>query len=325
MHVEGLSPENARAALLEDIGRLPDDELLALAYSFSHSEARLRVYLELFRQRSGERAQFAACLICFDLAQRGDVAMAAQFAYLRGTLWQLGQTPDMAAHLVGDHAYLCALWQRCSQALADLEGPASHDAPGVAEAYGILRAADAPLAGALDLLTDDDLSAEALQVDEEAMWQSYVRACEQFFGNGTSQASYDGSMGFRLRGHHGQARAQAFSMALEQGEQFVPPAKGMRPLLLLTWGLSLKPRGLLGQPNKRRQHLLCAGLWAFLEAGPQVAQVAEVMGPLYAEPDAWPQIAALLGQYQQFVAARPQGAMAPQKAIESFVTEVMAH
>jgi hypothetical protein len=251
--------------------------------------------------------------------------MAAQFAYLRGTLWQLGQTPNMVAHLVGQHAYLSALWQQCAQALQDLEGPASHDAPGVAEAYGLLRPLDAPLAGSLDLLTDDDLSAETLEVDEEAMWRSYVRACEQFFGSGVAQASYDGSMGFRLRGHHGQARAQAFSQALEQCEKFVPPAKGMRPLLLLTWGLSLKPRGLLGQPNKRRQHLLSAGLQAFLLAGPEVAQVAEVMGPLYAEADAWPQIAALLGQYQQFVAARPEGTLGQEQAIEAFVTGFMPH
>jgi hypothetical protein len=132
-------------------------------------------------------------------------------------------------------------------------------------------------------------------------------------------------MGFRLRGHHGQARAQAFSQALEQCEKFVPPAKGMRPLLLLTWGLSLKPRGLLGQPNKRRQHLLSAGLQAFLLAGPEVAQVAEVMGPLYAEADAWPQIAALLGQYQQFVAARPEGTLGQEQAIEAFVTGFMPH
>ncbi len=329
------SPEqtiaNLRAVWLKDVGSLPDDELLALAYAFSHSSDRLRVYLELFRGRVGERAQFAASLICFDLAQKGDGAMAAQFAFLRGTLQALSSNENLVAHLVGDQAYLCALWAQCSQTLADAEAASGHDGAGVAEELGVLRAEDAPIAGSLNLLTDDDLDPTALQVDEEAMWRSYVIACEQFFGSGAQMASYDGSMGFRMRNHHGQARAQAFDLALEHCQSFVPPARGMRPLLLMAWGLSLKARGLLGQPNKRRHHLLTQGLQAFVQAKDEVAQVAQVLGPLYAVLDTWPNIAMLLAQYAQYLRQHGQkfvGTNGPlsvdhDRCTEAFVSQVL--
>lgn len=295
------SSSSLHASWLEDVALLPDDELLALAYTFSHSAARLRVYLELFRARMGERAQFAACLICFDLAQKGDPQMASQFAFLQGTLVSLSRNKEWVQQLVGDQGYLYALWTQCSQSLTHVSEPLAHDAPGVAESYGILRPTDAPVVGHLQLLGDDDLDAETLEVDEQAMWSSYVQACEQFFGSGARVTTYDGSMGFRLRGHHGQARAQAFDVALEHCQKFVAPARGMRPLLLLAWGLSLKARGLLGQPNKRRQHLITQGLTAFVLAAKDVAQVAQVLGPLYADADVWPGIAELLAQYNRFV------------------------
>jgi diadenosine tetraphosphatase ApaH/serine/threonine PP2A family protein phosphatase len=309
----------ARAAHLADIGQLPDDDLLALAYTFSHNEARLRVYLEVFRGRTGSRAQFAACLICFDLAQRGDAAMGAQFGYLRGTLEALSADEALVGQLVGTHSYLCDLWARCASALRHAPSAAGHDAPGSAELLGYLRAQDAPLAGAIDLLTDDDLDPQALEVDREAMWQNYVRGCEEFFGSGINQAIYDSSMGFHLRGHHGQARAQAFDHVLEHCQEFVAPAKGMRPLLLLCWGLSLKPRGLLGQANRRRQHLLQAGIEAFIDAGEATRDVAAVLSPLYAEPDAWRQISQLLGQYQQYAALQPKANMPKHQHVEAFV------
>lgn len=318
-----------RAAWLQDVGSLPDDDLLALAYSFAHSAERLRIYLELFRGRAGLRAQFAACLICFDLAQKGDAAMAAQFAFLQGTLMDLAKNQNLASELVGQHAYLCALWAQCHEALKQSSTPEAQDAPGTAEAFGFLRAQDAPLAGSIDLLTDDDLSPEALEVDEAAMWRVYVQGCEQFFGAGAHLATYDGSMGFRLRGHHGQARAHSFDLALEHCQRFVAPARGMRPLLLMAWGLSLKSRGLLGQPNKRRQHLLIEGLMGFVQATPEVTQVAQVMGPLYADVDTWPQIAMFVAQYAQYLREwRRESKDRPldyRATIETFVTDVMPH
>jgi hypothetical protein len=284
------------AHLMNAIGSLPDDELLALAYTFSQNEMRLRVYLELFRSRSGERAQFAASLLCFDLARRGDAAMGVQFGYLRGTLQALRADPQWVMHLMGDHAYLCEVWGQCASVL-DQQNDAAMDAPGAAEAWGFLRADDAPIAGSLALLNDEDVAPEALEVDYETMWRSYVAGCDQFFGGGAGKMVYDGSMGFRMRGHHGQARAQAFLNVLDGCYQFVTPAKGMRPLLLLSWGLSLKTRGLLGQANKRRHHLLGEGLQAFAQAGPHVAEVAAVLGPLYADPGTWESIAALVTGY----------------------------
>lgn len=325
-----MGPQNkfvadAQAAYLQDIGQLPDDDLLALAYTFSHNQSRLRVYLELFRGRTGLRAQFAACLICFDLAQRGDAVMGGQFAYLRGTLLQLSLADNMVAHLVGNHSYLCELWAQCATVLRQEDTPVSHDAPGVAESFGFLRAQDAPLAGALDLLTDDDIDPSALEVDHEAMWKDYVRGCEDFFGSGINQAIYDSSMGFHLRGHHGQARAQSFDQVLERCQEFVAPAKGMRPLLLLTWGLSLKPRGLLGQPNKRRQHLLKVGIETFMMAGQTVHDVALVLSPLYAEPDAWRQISQLLGLYQQYSCLHPCDKTSRSEHLEEFIVSFVPH
>ena len=283
---------------ISEVGNLPDDELLALAYSFAQNPQRLRHYLELFRTRAGARAQLAACLLCYDLARRGDSAMGAQFGYLQSTLLALSKDETLVAHLLGDHAYLCETWSQCKAFLATNGSEASQDAPGEAESWGHLRAADAPLAGELNLLSDLDVPELDTHVDMEAMWQTYVRGCEAFFGSGIERASYDSSMGFKLRGHHGQARAQAFLQVLDSCEKFVAPARGIRPLLLLAWGLSLKPRGLLGQPNKRRQHLLTQGLEALIASGAEMAEVAHVMGPLYADATTWRDIVDLsLGYY----------------------------
>ena len=308
-----------RADLLADIEALPDDELLALAYSFSQSDARLRLYLQLFRARTGERAQLAACLLCFDLAQRGDAAMAAQFGFLRGTLQALARVEAMVSRLTGGHAYLCQVWAQCAAMLGDAHDAVSHEAPGVAEAWGFLRADDTPIAGAFALLDDSDLPAASLEVDVAQMWAIYVAGCTAFFGSGGATPSYDGSLGFRLGGVHGQARAQTFLNALDQCVEFVPPARGMRPLLLLAWGLSLRGRGLLGQINRRRQHLLAAGIVAFAQAQGTSASVAGALGPLYSDAGTWSRIAEFLLHNVQWSQNAPQHDSKNQAHAEAYV------
>ena len=303
-----------QASLLAGIEALPDDDLLALAYTFGQNEERLRVYLQLFRRRTGERAQLAACLLCFDLARRGDAAMAAQFAYLRGTLQALAGDEALVTKLTGQHAYLCQVWAHCMAMLDNGQGAVSHEAPGAAEAWGYLRAGDA-----LDLLTDDDLPAARLEVNVADMWAIYVAGCAAFFGSSGAPLTYDSSMGFRMGGVHGQARAQAFLSALDQCYEFVPPARGMRPLVLLAWGLSLRGRGLLGQINRRRQHLLAAGLVAFAAANTCTASVAGVLGPLYSDANTWARMAAFLRDYVRWYKAAPQHDLSDQAQAEAYV------
>lgn len=304
--MSSIDAQGPREQLLAGLRALADDDLLALAYAFAHSPGRLRLYLEVFRARTGARAQLAASLICYDLAAHGDAAMGEQFAYLRGTIESLMGDQALVGSLMGDNPYLRTLWGQCTAALA--QSAHADEPPELTPAY--LTTGEAPLAGSLQLLQDDDLPEAALQVDVEALWQRYIGGCAAFFGGGPGQARYDAALGFRLGGTDGQARAEAFLQVLEACREHVRPARGMRPLLLLAWGQALRPRNFFGQLNRRREALLASGLRAYAEAHLDVATVADVLGPLSADAHVWPRMAALL---QAFVVWRgdPRHAGAP--------------
>lgn len=65
------SPEAVKA-LREAAAALDVEDLVDLCYASDPDPLRVNIYLEGLRGRAGEKAQIAACLLCFDLARRGD-------------------------------------------------------------------------------------------------------------------------------------------------------------------------------------------------------------------------------------------------------------
>src|SRR5262249_1928670 len=108
-----------REALLAELRGLETPELLALCLRFRRAPERLALYPSVLRGRSGERAQFAACLVCFDLARQGNAAAQMEFAGLTPTVRALATSTSLLSELLRDDPYLSSIWDDCRAALAE--------------------------------------------------------------------------------------------------------------------------------------------------------------------------------------------------------------
>ena len=204
MAEEILSPE---ARLLEEVQSLGVEDILALCYAFQHRPERPRLYLDILRKRGGERAQFACCLLCFDLARQGDPIFQKEFAYLADTVRALSTNLVLVSALVGSDPYLRFLWELC-QAQLELADPR----------FAVEPAAEATPVEAIEveLLSDDDFSPDfGISIDERAIHQEFEEAVEAFLGSEIDMPIYDPEAGFRLRHDRDVERIERFLRALD--------------------------------------------------------------------------------------------------------------
>lgn len=284
--------------LRQEIAGLPVDEILALCYAFSQRLDRLRLYLDVLRKRGGERAQFAACLICFDLARQGDRICQTEFAFLADTMRSLAAKGDMVATLVSSDPYLSFLWELCS---AQIE---SQDPRFDAEPLGTAPTEFATL----NLLSDDDFGEFGVNIDEAAAWMSFDEAVEDFLGGEVGMAVYDPDSGFRLNSSRDVVRVERFVRELDSLCDLVPLSRGYRALVLLFYGTHIRSKSLFGGVNPRKQELLQAGLAEFMRSGPAFWEIAGVLSPLHMAPDAWDKISEVLIDYMQWLNGDPHKA-----------------
>ena len=107
------------AALREATAALDVDDLVDLCYASASDALRVSIYLEGLRGRSGEKAQVAACLLCFDLARRGDERRENELQLLLPTLDELiardtrGEA-TVARELAAISVTVAALWAELS-------------------------------------------------------------------------------------------------------------------------------------------------------------------------------------------------------------------
>src|SRR5687768_6306091 len=106
-----------REALLAELAGLDTPDLLALCLRFGRSPERLGLYLSVLRSRSGERAQFAACLVCYDLGRQGVASAQAEFEALAPSVRGLADRAELTAELLRDDPYLTPIWLACKEAL----------------------------------------------------------------------------------------------------------------------------------------------------------------------------------------------------------------
>jgi len=81
----------AIVALREAAAALDVIDVVDLCYAMHADELRVSIYLESLRGRGGEAAQVAACLLCFDLARRGDERRMTEVSFLLPAIDELIQ------------------------------------------------------------------------------------------------------------------------------------------------------------------------------------------------------------------------------------------
>jgi hypothetical protein len=297
--------------LRQDLAGLADDDILALCYAFKSKTARLRLYLDVMRRRGGQRAQFASCLICFDLARQGDASFQREFLFLADTVRQLAQDKKLVETLIGTDDYLRFIWELCQASLDQMNASR-------AEFGGEVPVADETLAtqafapddhqedlGSIELLDDADFDDFGIATDDATLWRRFDDAVEAFLGGVVGMPVYDVDAGFRVKNNRDIERIERFLHELESLRELVPPARGFRALALLFFGTSMRSKGLFGGINERKQELLREGVQEFVVSGLDVWEIAGVLGPMHAAPDVWPRIAEVLLDYVRWMAQFP--------------------
>lgn len=299
--------------LRTEVAGLDVDDILALCYAFQHRTERLALYLDVLRRRVGERAQFASTLVCFDLARHGNSSFQREFVYLSDTMRQLAGDGELAAALIAGDPYLSFVWELCQASLDELDPRFWHDA-------GHSMEWDARQLATLELLDEADFEDIAFQfeVDEVELWERFDEAVEQFLGSVMGVPVYNPTAGFRLRDRVDVERVEAFLQELDSLREVVPLARGYRALALLFYGAHMRSRSLFAAANQRKQSLLREGLREFLRSGPMVWQVASVCGALHADPEVWPRIAELLGDFSAWLMQQQPAHAAQHSPVDAY-------
>ncbi len=266
-------PPPPRAAN-EDVGRdelraelraLETPELLALCARFARDPARLAFYLTLFRARSGERAQFAACLVCFDIARQGSLSAQREFHALSPTMTAIAADPAVVADLLGGDAYLQAKWAVCQDALRRTD---SRDT--------LLEPVDeVEIVGELDLLSREaidlgDIEARLDASPEERAGrdrEEFLRILAAQLGGNLEQGQLSSGEGFAVDSRAELDRFERFVAEAASRSEHVPIAAGMACLGNLYLAAHLRRSSFFGGANPRRIAAVQSGLGALARAG----------------------------------------------------------
>jgi hypothetical protein len=307
-HELSVSSDVTEQTLRDAIAALADDEILALCYALKGSVPRLRLYADVLRQRGGSRAQFASCLICFDLARQGEESSQREFEMLAASMRTLCEKGDLVETLVGSDPYLTFIWELCQGALQQTD-------PLLAEggmALGLSPPAPLPQEGLteLNLLDDTDFVDFRLASDDATLLRRFDDAVDVFIGAVAGIPMYERDKGFRLHNSRDVQRYETFLQALTSLREAVPAARAYRALVLLHYGSSLRSRTLFGGINQKKQAMLRDGVLEFMQAGAAMWQIVGVMGPLHSDPGLWEKLSTLLLDFAQWAKQSPEAALA---------------
>ena len=289
----------AEDQLLSEVAGLAVEEILALCYAFKASTPRLRLYSNALRRRGGERAQFASCLICFDLARQGDETAQLEFRFLSDTMRGLATDTALVQSLVGTDDYLVFVWELCQGQLSEMDPRFD------ASTEPLALETNAPVAE-VALLSDDDFEDFVISVDDARMWRRFDEAVEAFLGGTVGVPVYDPTSGFRLQNGRDVARVEKFLQELESLREYIPMSRGFRALTLIFYGTHMRSRSVFGTINGKKQAVLRDGIDEFVQSGPAVWEVIGVLGPLHAPEDVLERFNDLLTDYIVWIAEKPE-------------------
>ena len=306
--------QEAINALLQEAKGLPVEDILDICYTFSHDPVRLEVYLNVLRQKGSAKAQTASCLICYDLARKGNTHFEMEFHALIPVIQEYLENdspglPRLIDSLVGESEYLQELLRDVEETLAFLDpreqtGPAFSDNPDGIEDIEI------------DLLEEGDFAPDDLQfLDDDAyiQRQAWQNAFAEFLGPGGLEKALFASeqTGFYAdsKGQMNKVKNLAREAAAVRDE--VPEAKELLPLADLFLAGHMRARNLFGRPNRERLAKLESGLEHFTALDkPPSDLISWLLSPT-ATAYAWDKVAEILLDYIAFLGHIKDSANAP--------------
>lgn len=296
---------DAVAALKEAASALDVEELLALCYAFQADPLRLFVYLDVLRKKGGQKAQAAACLVCFDLARQGEASCESEFLALVPVMRDFAQGAAGARPidaLIGDSPYLRRLFGDLEQLLAGMDPRWDH---GTAEV--VIDVEQDVLE--IELLDEDDLlDVDLGGLDEVAQQKEELRArwheaLERFFGVDIgirSMFQVGGNtlsvFGFFAESKGDVARVEALRDHARSYADAVPEAAEMLPLVELFLASHTRAKNLFGRRSRTRDALLAAALEHFTALDRPPASGAWFTPPT-STPASWEKLAEILLDY----------------------------
>lgn len=250
-----------REKLRRSLESLDTADLLALGARLSRYTERLVLYLEVLRGRPGQRAQLAACLICFDLARQGHETALRDFFALIPTLHALAEEPGLASELIGDDEHLTGLWKDCQSAIA-ADDPRESDS----------LDASAEILGEIDLVSDLDVDIDLVQLLDDSRQEEYGRAFAAIVARKLGYDVENGvvpvTTGLGVGTSKEIDELEAFLRDAALFAESVPLARGLTSLGQLYLAVHLRRHRLFGQANPRRMEALRAGLLALPKEDP---------------------------------------------------------
>lgn len=292
----------AIAALRESAAALDVEDLVDLCYATEPDELRVNIYLEALRGRAGEKAQVAACLLCFDLARRGDERKAQELQLLLPTLDALtarddvGEAPAVRA-LTGQGEVIEGLWrdlvsharQRDRRADADAIEIDIDDVGGFVEVDLFDADEFAELAvGLAEIELTLDLDDEVFLAFDEGLNKLIPPLPSNLF---SAETADDLERLERIREH-----CQSFAGKL-------PIAAELLALTQLFVATHTRSHGLFLRRNKKRDRALADGLAALLALpAPPAEGIGWFIGGDLpgSDADAWPRMAEVLLELIRF-------------------------
>lgn len=299
-----------RDELRSELRALETPELLALCSRFRRDPERLAFYLRLFRARPGPRAQFAACLVCFDIARQGVEASQREFYALAPTMSAIAADARVIHDLLSDDPYLKAIWSDCRVALSRADPRDAHEAP----------QARAALVGEVDLLSEEEIDLADLEPEDGAAAEEraqreradFARLVAEQIGENLDHGLTSSGRAFALDTRAELDRFERFVEEAVSRAPAVPLAAGVACLGNLFLASHLRRTNFFGGANPRRTAALQAGLSAMAAARTGVVGAASLFareGPGVIEQ--FEKVSELLLDFLRFCAAEVRDPLAP--------------
>jgi hypothetical protein len=290
-------------ALAEAASSLDVAEILDLCVAFSKDPVRLLVYLDVLNRKGGLMSQAAACLVCFDLARRGDARFESAFLGLVPVMAELSGSEGKSAAIEGllaESSYLLELWRDLEVRLrtSDQRVEIDLDADGDVVELSLFDAED---------ISDLELDGlDAISTNDETQRQMWLAALERLYpmtvALGGSTATTRGGLFADTRADMARLKlARGSAISLSEG---VPEAAAMLPVLDLFLAAHTRAKNLFGRRNRQREASLEAGL-AGLTALPEPPQSAAAwLVPPSSGPHAWEKVGEILLDYLSYLGER---------------------